>query len=264
MRILVLGAEGMAGHVMSLYLKENTSWDIIPWGREDFEVTTPGWGEKIKQANELGKIDFIINCIGILKEANQNPILGVRINSLFPHELAKISSALGIKVIHLSTDCWEDKDVYGRSKRAGEIEYEDHLTIRTSIIGPELKKGAGLFHWFMAQNGEVDGYSTHIWDGVTTLDLAKTINYLIENKSNISGIVDLRTEEKISKYDLLQKIKEIFRKEILINKKETAVVDKTQGDPDIMQRKNFLEQIKELKVWIDNHQNLYTQYSQNA
>ncbi len=251
----------MAGHMISQYLRENTSQEIVSWGRNDFEVLDTNWEEKIKQLNQSGKIDFIINCIGILRAADKNPLLGVRINSLFPHELAKIGSLLGAKIIHLSTDCWKEEDVYGRSKRAGEINYPDHLTIRTSIIGPELKEnGTGLFHWFMSQKGETNGFTHHIWDGVTTLELARTINYLIDNKPEIHGIIDLRTEEKVSKYDLLEKIKGVFGKNIVINKKETEIVDKTNKEPDIIQRRNFLDQLEELNKWILAHKNLYIQY----
>ena len=53
---------------------------------------------------------------------------------------------------------------------------ERNLTIRTSIVGPELKQnGVGLFHWFMSQTGEIKGYTKAIWSGVTTLELAKAI-----------------------------------------------------------------------------------------
>ena len=113
MKIIVLGADGMAGHMITSYLKENTSWEIIPWGIKDFEVTEDGsWKEKIEQLRSSTKTDYIINCIGILKVANDNPVLGMRINSLFPHELAEICSPQGIKVIHLSTDCWQDLDIF--------------------------------------------------------------------------------------------------------------------------------------------------------
>jgi len=260
MKILVLGANGMAGHLISNYLKENTSNNIVEYRREDLNPEDNSWKEKLLRECSLVKIDYIINCIGILvKNAEENPTYAIKINSLFPHELAKFSTPLGIKVIHLSSDCYSDLNSYGRSKRAGELNYKDHLTIRTSIIGPELKDGTGLFHWFMKQGGETNGFTRHLWDGITTLNLAKTINEIIKSYPEISGIKDIRSKDKISKYDLLNLIASTFNKQIVISPKTTEIVDKTNNFPDI-NSEDIRLQIKELKDWMDSHPNLYKQY----
>ena len=260
MKVLIIGGNGMAGHMLTNYLKENTSSEIISLAREDFDIVKDDWQEKINFFNSPEKIDFIVNCIGILRAANENPILGVRVNSLFPHELAQFASTKGIKVIHLSTDCWKDIDVYGRSKRAGEIDYSDHLTIRTSIIGPELKDGTGLFHWFMSQEGEVGGFTKHYWDGITTLELAKNITKIINENSALSNIIDLRTRNKLSKFELLNLIKEIFNKDIKISPKETEIVDKSNPNAEIFVETSLEEQIKQMKNWMDNHPENYQKY----
>jgi len=150
----------MAGHVVSAYLKENTGWEIVSWGRNEFEITEDrSWEDKIRQENANSEIDYIINCIGILRGAKNSEIETVRVNSLFPHELVALVAGTKTKVIHISTDCWKDLDVYGRSKRAGEISYNNHVTMRTSIIGPELKEnGSGLFHWFMTSHSLCSKY----------------------------------------------------------------------------------------------------------
>jgi len=261
MRILIIGAEGMAGHMISSYLKENTNWEIIPWGRNEFEIKEDNkWKEKITELNSNKQIDYIINCIGILKTAaNSNPILAIRINSLFPHELAKLSTETKIKVIHISTDCWKDEDTYGRSKRAGELNYPNHLTIRTSIIGPELKsKGSGLFHWFMTQKKEVDGFINHYWDGVTTLELVKIILVLIKQQK--TNILEFRSKSKISKFELLDCINKIFKRDIKLIEKETEMVDKTNKLADILCDVSLDQQIKELKDWMVKHKEIYPQY----
>ncbi len=262
MRILIIGCKGMAGHIIGQYLKENTDWEIVSVDKEEFFVDeTNYWKERLKQLNESKKIDYIINCIGILnRPANKNPVLALRINSLFPHQLAELSDSLGIKVIHLSTDCWADLDIYGRSKRAGEIDYDNHLTIRTSIIGPELRKeGIGLFHWFMMQESQASGFTKHFWDGVTTLQLAKKIKEIIE-KPSLSHIVEYRTKEKVSKSRLLKDIKEVFNKEILLEDKETETVDKSNPNANLICEKSLREQISELKEWMANHRELYSVY----
>jgi len=261
MKILVLGAKGMAGHMISNFLKENTNWEIIEYTRNEFNLSDSSWRESILKEELSKKIDYIINCIGILvKNAKNNPSEAIKINSLFPHQLANFSTPLKIKVIHLSSDCYSDLNPYGRSKRAGEIDYPDHLTIRTSIIGPELKEGTGLFHWFMKEKGETNGFTRHLWDGITTLQLAKTIHEIIKSYKDLSGIKDIRTKDKSSKYDLLNLIASSFNKQIVINPKTTEITDKTNNFPDIISEDIRL-QLNELKGWMDSYPNLYKQYA---
>jgi dTDP-4-dehydrorhamnose reductase len=262
-RILLLGAKGMAGHVANEFLKENTSWEIIPLDRSNFEVEdSKNWKDKIIQLNHENQIDHIINFVGILKpQAVKNPILAIKINSLFPHELANLCLNLKIKLIHISTDCWTDLDIYGRSKRAGELNYPEHLTIRTSIIGPELKSdGSGLFHWFMNQKGEANGFVNHYWDGITTLELAKRIKHILESSPELNSTLDLRTKQKVSKFELLNNINEVFDKGTRINRIETEVVDKTNNNPELACELSLKEQLMELREWMINHKHLYNQY----
>jgi dTDP-4-dehydrorhamnose reductase len=262
-RILILGAKGMAGHIITEFLKENTSWEIIPLDRRTFEVDESKiWKDKIIHINSENKIDYVINLIGVLKpQAVKNHVLAVKINSLFPHELANLCTLLKVKVIHISTDCWTDLDIYGRSKRAGELNYPEHLTIRTSIIGPELKtNGSGLFHWFMTQKGEANGFVNHYWDGITTLELAKNIKYILESKPDLSNTLDLRTKQKVNKFELLNYIKESFNKDIKINRVETETIDKTNKNPDAVSDKTLKEQLEELNQWVVSHKPIYMQY----
>ena len=262
-RVLILGAKGMAGHIANEFLKENTNWEIIPLDRINFEVEdSKDWKEKIINLNSENQIDQIINFIGVLKpQAVKNPILAVKINSLFPHELASLCTNLNIKLIHISTDCWTDLDIYGRSKRAGELNYPEHLTIRTSIIGPELKAdGSGLFHWFMSQKEEANGFVNHYWDGITTLELAKRIKLILESYPELNNTLDLRTKQKVNKFELLNNIKDAFDKDIIVNKKETEVIDKTNNNPDMICKDSLKEQLKELKEWMTEHKHLYDQY----
>jgi dTDP-4-dehydrorhamnose reductase len=128
----------------------------------------------------------------------------------------------GIKIIHLSTDCvFDGKDggyteksfknengIYGLSKNLGEIYGKNSLTIRTSIIGPELKNGSGLFNWFMNQKGNISGFTKAYWTGVTTLELSKAIDKAIDE--NIEGLYHIVPNKKISKYDLLNIFKNEF------------------------------------------------------
>jgi dTDP-4-dehydrorhamnose reductase len=261
-KVIVLGSNGMAGHLISTYLHEQKNHTVVDLKRPEFDVLSDGWKEVIKRSlhgmsKDKEKI-IIINCIGLLKkESNLSPINAIRINSLFPHELAMLGKEENAKIIHLSTDCWKDEDYYGRSKRAGEILY-NHTTIRTSIVGPELKKnGSGLFHWFMSQKGTVDGYCDHLWDGVTTLELANIISDNLESLPE--GVVELRSKPPISKYELLCVFKDVFQKNVDVQKKQTEIVDKT-AKSNIPVLLSITEQVRLLKEWVDNHHKLYKKY----
>lgn len=260
-RILVLGGKGMAGHIITDVFREDSSFDVVSLGREDMQVEGD-WRAIISEIDAIKKVDFLINCIGVLKPvANANPILAMKVNSLFPHELASFCKSKRIKIIHLSTDCFNDLDVYGRSKRAGELDYPEHLTVRTSIIGPELKQGgSGLFHWFMSQKGSVSGYSKHYWDGVTTLELSNRIKEIIKANPSMSGIVNLRSKGKLSKYELLKTLSEQFDTKIKVNPTETEVVDKTMVDAEILTRLSLKEQIVEMREWMSSHKEKYASY----
>lgn len=229
--ILVLGHRGMAGHMVFNYLRNKSEFKVISADEllgSKFDVLEHLDSLEVKL--NVNHVDYIINCIGVLKKkCAEDPVNAIKINSLFPHQLVKIADKTGSQVIHLSTDCYMDDDVYGRSKRAGEINYPSHLTIRTSIIGPELKKdGEGLFEWFMRQEGEINGYVNVIWDGITTLELAKFICNYLNTNNKLYGIKNLRSPQKISKYDLLMLIKKIYNKPITINRFYDIKDDKTE------------------------------------
>jgi dTDP-4-dehydrorhamnose reductase len=231
-KVLLFGATGMAGHVAYYYLKDTGGYDItnvvsrqkLTAGSIIVDVRSKDAVEELVSEQQP---DFIINCVGILiKESKEHPDNAILVNAYFPHLLKKLSDQTGAKLIHISTDCvfsgikgsyaetdFKDADdVYGRSKALGEIINDKDLTIRTSIIGPELKKnGEGLFHWFMNQSGEINGYTQAYWSGVTTIELAKAIDKAL--KDELSGLVHLTNGDKISKYDLLNLFKQIWEKD---------------------------------------------------
>ena len=183
-KILVLGVSGMAGHMIYTVLGETKNYEIVgTTNSQNFESQNKKLN--IYDRNQLIKIiedfkpDFVINCVGILiKESKDFPDNAIFGNSYFPHLLARLSVEMDFKLIHISTDCVfsgktggykEDSikdatDTYGLSKSIGEIIDDKNLTVRTSIIGPEIKSnGEGLFHWFMTQNqNEITGYKSNM------------------------------------------------------------------------------------------------------
>lgn len=281
MKFLVLGATGMVGHTITYYLRENGhnvttySRTHLPFGKSSTgDITDSSFLRWIL----LNGYDVIINCIGVLNEAcDKSPDKAVFLNSYLPHAIVNIIKDTNTKLIHLSTDSvfsgnaapysekskHDGETFYDRTKSLGEIDSDRHLTFRNSIIGPDMKEnGIGLFNWFMKQQGTINGYTGAMWNGVTTLTLAKAIEKAATE--DLAGIYHLVNPTNINKFDLLQ----LFNKHLKENKttilsSHTKNVDKTL----LNTRKDFSftvpsyeKMILEMKDWIYSHKNLYPHY----
>ena len=277
--VLLLGAGGMDGHLVYFYLREEDHYNIanVVFRKkltEDSIILDVTNRESVEALIFDQRPHIIINCIGILnKESKQYPDTSILINAYFPHFLKRLADQVDGKLIHISTDCvfsgkkgeyavndFKDADdIYGRSKALGEIINNKDLTIRTSLIGPELKNnGEGLFHWFMNQNGVVDGYTEAFWGGVTTLELAKAIDEAITD--DVSGIVHLTNGDKISKYDLLLLFKQIWEKSNAIIKPAQEIrVDKSLQKTLSFDHfvPSYSKMLIELHDWMKGHRVLY-------
>lgn len=281
----MFGATGMAGHIAYYYLLNTGKYEITnvvfrtPLTEDSIIVDVTN-RDAVAEVVRRVQPEIILNCVGVLiKGSKEHPDNAILINAYFPHLLKKMADEVGAKLIHISTDCvfsgkrgnyTEDDfrdadDVYGRSKALGEVINDKDLTIRTSIIGPELKKnGEGLFHWFMNQHGEINGFKTAIWGGVTTLELAKAIDSaIVQNKS---GLVQLSNGVGIAKYDLLQLFKKIWHKqdvEILpfdgngVNK---SIAKSMRFDYEVP---TYEQMLMEQYDWMNTHKDLYLQYAMN-
>ncbi|HMR84342.1 MAG TPA: SDR family oxidoreductase [Niabella sp.] len=231
-KVLIVGIKGMAGHVIRKYFAGLPGYVVYGIAR-NIEQDDKTFSIDVSDTNTLYSIlnahsfDVIVNCIGILnKDAEDNPDKAVWFNSYFPHLLENWTKNTTTKVVHISTDCvfsgkkgaYNDTDFkdgigfYAQSKALGEIINQKDLTIRTSIIGPELNpNGIGLFHWFMRQpdGAVIKGFTNAFWSGITTIELAKVIHETLRQK--ITGLFQVAASPKISKYDLLQIFNEVFR-----------------------------------------------------
>jgi len=281
-KVLVLGAAGMAGHVVSLYLRENGYSVSTLSARNKLDKNTTlidVTGIKALHTYlEKKSFDVIINCIGLLiQPSEERKDLAVYLNAYLPHYLENYYKDSKTKIIHLSTDCvfsgknppykedsaFDGELFYDRSKALGEIINEKDLTFRMSIIGPDMQEsGVGLFNWFYAQKGEIFGYTKAVWNGITTIELARAITAAIEQ--NLTGLYQLVPQGNITKYNLLKLFKEEFgRNDITINSKDEVALDKTlvntRKDFDF-QVSNYPDMIKDMKVWVEKHNNLYRHY----
>ena len=273
----------MVGHVVYTYLNELNKYNIINVSfrtklNNDSVVLNVKDIVNLENLIVDNKPDYIVNCIGILIKGSSDVENAIFVNSYLPHLLCKITKELSTKIIHISTDCVfsgkkgyysetdfrDADDIYGRSKALGEINDNKNITIRTSVIGPELKKnGEGLFHWFMNQHGIINGFSNAYWGGVTTLELAKVIERLIE-MNNFTGVFNLTNGEKISKYDLIILMKNIWRKnDVNIVKSENSkTIDKSLKTSVNINYvvKSYEEMLIDLFDYMNKYAHLYNQY----
>ena len=283
LKILVLGSTGLIGHQVFNYLLKKEKYELynISYRKKlnhDTILCDVRNQDEFIEKVKLISPDVIINCIGILIQGSDlDPKNAIFINAYFPHVLVSLSDELNSKLIHMSTDCVfsgekempyiekdfkDGRDIYAKSKGLGEIINKNHLTIRTSVVGPELKRdGQELFHWFMSQTVKVNGFTKAIWSGVTTLILAKVVDWAIEYK--ITGLYHVTNNKTIDKFALLNLMKKYTKKNILIYPFDEKVSNKSFIDT--RQELNFEiptydEMIKDMIFQAKNEKYLYSHY----
>lgn len=282
MRFLVLGCNGMAGHTISLYLKEQ-GHEVLGFALTKSNLVDSVAGdatdaEFMKELIGVNKFDSVINCIGLLNQFAENNKAGATyLNSYFPHYLAQLTEGTDTQVIHMSTDCvfsgergqYTEDDLrdgptfYDRSKALGELEDDKNITLRNSIVGPDINEnGIGLLNWFMHQKGEVTGYTGAMWTGQTTLQLAKTMEVAAKEKAH--GLFNTVPDTSISKCDLLNLFNEYLRKD----KVSIIPVNKMAADKSLKRTRwefgykipDYDVMVSELGDWMRAHKQLYPHY----
>ena len=282
MRYLILGCNGMAGHVITLYLKERGQ-EVTGFARAE----SPFVRTIVGDAYDTGRItdilrkndyDLVINCIGILNQfAEKDKAEATFLNSYFPHFLVKATNDMRTRIFHISTDCvfsgktgpyTEDSfpdgtTFYDRSKALGEIDDDKNLTLRCSIVGPDIKRtGIGLLNWFMQREGAVNGFMGALWTGQTTLQLAKTIEAAASTDAH--GLINMVPSFNISKYELLRLFNHYLRNDSLkIKPVEGVVADKTLVRTRVgfdYRIPDYDTMVRELSEWMRAHKELYPHY----
>lgn len=283
MKFFILGCNGMAGHVITLYLKEQ-GHEVIGFARSKSPFVDTVIGDAFdvcviqKSILKYG-FDTVINCVGILNLfAEKDKAAATFLNGYLPHYLVKITANIDTQIIHMSTDCvfsgktggYTEKSLrdgetfYDRSKALGEIDDNKNLTLRSSIIGPDMKEdGIGLLNWFMKQKGEVNGYAKAMWTGQTTLQLAKTMEFAA--KQHAKGLINMVPSSNISKYELLKLFNRYLKhNELIINPVDGVIIDKTlirtnfDFDYNIP---NYETMVSDMAEWMLNHKELYPHYN---
>ncbi len=286
-KVLVLGSTGLIGHQVYSYLESNSDFELSNISyREKFVEDTiiADIRDEVNFCNVIEKIepDVIVNCIGVLIEgANKDPENAIYINAYMPHRLMRLADDIGAKLIHISTDCvfsgkkkepyieTDEKDgidTYAKTKGLGEIINDKHLTLRTSVVGPELKKnGEELFHWFMNQTESINGFTKAIWSGVTTIELARAVKWAIQKDTR--GLYHITNNTSINKNDLLNLFKKYTKKEI-----EIFAVDGKEVDKSFIDTReeipysipSYDDMVKEMVDVMKKNKELYKQYDLGA
>lgn len=256
--VLILGGTGMLGHLLLRYLSAYPEYDVHATARslaglrkhfpEDLlarfchDSVDVNYFDSVIRALASVQPDIVINCIGIIKQLplSDDPLTAISVNALLPHRISLISRTAGARVIHISTDCVFNgkkgmytendqsnaEDLYGRTKYLGEVSYPHCVTLRTSIIGHELKAGYGLIEWFLSQTQKVRGFRKAIYSGFPTIELARIIREFVLPNPELSGVYHV-SSEPISKYDLLSMVAKRYGKEIEIESYNEFVQDRS-------------------------------------
>ena len=255
-KILVLGASGMLGNAILRVFAESDGFEVfgtvrssyaqklLPYSMQQYLVA----GVDIENLDSLLPVfgqfqpDVVINCIGLVKQLSDanDPLSAIPLNSLLPHRLARLCSVANARFVHMSTDCVfsgttgmytesdtsDAKDLYGRTKLLGEVDYPNAVTLRTSIIGHELQGARSLVGWFLAQTGPVKGYKKAIFSGLPTVEIARLIRDYVLPNPRLHGLYHV-SADPISKYDLLRLVADIYGKSIDIEVDDSYVIDRS-------------------------------------
>jgi dTDP-4-dehydrorhamnose reductase len=256
MRVLVVGGTGMAGHKL---------WQVLSRRFDTWAtVRTPNQAaveaglldakrllqnvdvfhlDTIEQAIARVAPDVVVNATGVIKQSSmvKDSVATITINALFPHQLAAMCCERGARLIHISTDCVfsgrkgnynendiaDAEDLYGRSKLLGEVTAVNCLTLRTSLIGPELGTRNGLIEWFLGNRGKgVKGYTHAIFSGFPTIAFADLVATIIGEHAALSGLYHL-SSDPVSKYDLLRMARDIYNAPIEIEPCADLQIDRS-------------------------------------
>jgi dTDP-4-dehydrorhamnose reductase len=286
-RVLVLGGTGMLGHTLFSALSVDPRLDVYATVRSAKELS--GWlpiGKMKKiypnidsyHIDSLVKVladvkpDIVVNCIGIIKQVPeaQDPIATITANALLPHRLAQLCSASGARLIHVSSDCVFNgekgnytehdfsnaTDLYGRTKFLGEVNYSHCVTLRTSIIGHELKGNYGLVEWFLGQNENVQGFRKTVYSGFPTVEFSRIIrDYVIPNQE-MTGLYHV-SSAPISKYELLKLISAQYGKKIQIEPDNSVRIDRSLNSSKFRSQTGYNP-----PTWTELIRDMYNNYLQ--
>lgn len=275
--IIIMGSTGMLGRTIKCYL-ESLNYNIHSLNRNEIDLSKCSFDElkeKIEEKIKESDISALINCSGVIKQRNFKISDMIHVNSVVPHWVCDISNNNNLKVIHFTTDCVFDgnkglylesdthtaTDIYGKTKSLGEP--SDCMVIRTSIIGEEDRNKLSLLEWVKSnKNEEINGYTNHIWNGITCLQVAKVVDKIF--KENISWVGTRHIySNSVNKFQLLNMIDEIYGLNIKINKMTPDINVDRSLDSDYSSEVNSIFKIPHLYPQILEAKEFYDKIRNN-
>ncbi|QQR81384.1 MAG: SDR family oxidoreductase [Deltaproteobacteria bacterium] len=256
MKVLVLGATGMLGHDIMHIFMEKKGWQVYgtvrtPSSRDFFPDKFADFlvgNYDVENRNDLESLflrikpEVVVNCISLSKKilATNDPLKIIPIYAMLPHQLSALCREFNARFIHMSsdgifsgakgnyieTDFADSQDIYGRSKYLGEVHSRHAITLRTSIIGHELRGKEGLIEWFLSQKTKCKCFSKAIYSGLPTVVLAQIIRDIIIPRPDLFGVYHIASNP-ISKCDLLQLVAKVYDKSIEIISDKEVMIDRS-------------------------------------
>ena len=264
MSIILFGSTGMLGNYVFNILK--TDFKVICINRNDFDIEISDWkllDNILKQYITTNTV--IITCAGIIPQKHnyEDCRKYIRVNTVFPHKVSEFSLKHNCKFIHITTDCVFDgtignyntdnkhtaNNLYGITKSEGEP--SNATVIRTSIIGEELNGKKSLLEWVRSKkNTEINGFTNHLWNGVTCLALAKIIKQIVIERSYWQGVKHIFSPNTVSKYELCRIINNVYDLGIEIKSfNDSTYKNMTLSGEKLFEIDNIEKQIEELKKY---------------
>jgi len=256
-RVLIHGITGMLGHTLFLELSKNQNLEVFGTARyPDFNRWPIFKGHESNLRPDVDADNFdsisrslaaiqptlVINCIGLIKQLwwGSDPLAAITVNAQLPHRISLVCKAAKARLIHIGTDCvfngkagnYADdspstaEDIYGKTKSLGELSYPHCVTLRTSIIGHEVKGRRGVVDWFLSQKGTVKGYAQAIFSGFPTVELSRIISEFVIPNRSLSGVYNV-SAAPLSKYRLLQMVKDRYGLDVEVVPSDEVVIDRS-------------------------------------
>ena len=231
-RLIVLGSTGMLGSEIVRVASE-ANVPLIEVSRSkgilfDAEKTT---FSSLAKELTLSENDWLVNCIGWIPqkatgETQKDEEQAWTLNALLPAQISDSKKHFGFGWIQIGTDCvfsgatgsysesspFDASDLYGTSKIEGEKMSEGDIRIRCSVIGRDKQSSSGLYEWFRSQSNSetVNGFTNHIWNGVSTTAFARLVVGLFQAGEKETFTHHWIPLGVVSKYELLR----IFAKKL--------------------------------------------------
>lgn len=251
--ILIFGATGMVGRETYRGLRNRFGGSVLGIARNDsrhipFSVGD-SWGELSAQLPKV-PVSLVINCLGVLQHSKETDAVVkeyLRVNGVFPHELAEFADRLGANLIHISSDAvYANRDgevdelspthpdtEYGRSKLIGEPTSATALTIRTSFLGRD-NRGKGFLTWAEGADASAVGYTNQRWSGCTTSQFSQLCQWLAEpdhfaRVRSATPLLNFAPLGPISKYLLAKVIRELVNKPALKRGRSPSAITRRLG-----------------------------------